>query len=300
MTHLSPRELQDCLYAAITAAMRAGARIMSYYGRHIDISHKNYGYEKSDLVTAADKEAQQIIESVLIDYHPDIGFLGEEDGQQDNPSRFVKPYFWAVDPLDGTKAFIDHLNGFGVSIGLVAQDGTPILGVVYLPAFGDLFYGIVGKGAWHNERQIDLSKPNFARDKVKFLLSEAESIPKKNNDVYHEIVENFSQNKFKKIIPETLISPVHKGSLLLYTDSICVYYGVPRVPLGVSIWDFAAIAAIISAAGAHVSDMFGDMLDLNRKGSTFCHHRGFLFSNDKQAANLILSSFNKFKNEFNF
>jgi fructose-1,6-bisphosphatase/inositol monophosphatase family enzyme len=290
---LSRNDIKNCLYAASTAAMRAGARILSYYGKELDLhTSKGFGYEKSDLVTQADKEAQEIIESILLDYHPEIGFLAEEDGQNENPSRFEKPYFWSVDPLDGTKPFVNHLNGFAVSIGLVSRDGKAILGVAYFPVFGDLFYGSIGEAAFHNEQKLIMAKNTGS---VKIYLSEAESLPIKNNEFYHALCDDLIQSGFTKTKAETIMAPVHKGCLLADGNEAAVYYGLPRKKLGVSLWDFAAITTIVKAAGGFVSDIYGEELDLNRADSSFVHHNGFLMATSKEIAHTTLQTFQKFK-----
>jgi 3'-phosphoadenosine 5'-phosphosulfate (PAPS) 3'-phosphatase len=296
MMMLIENDLKHCLYAATTAAMRAGSRIMKYYGKELDVGRKGYGYEKSDLVTAADREAQLIIEKILIDFHPDIGFLAEENSHDTNSSRFEKPYFWSVDPLDGTKAFVSHLNGFAVSIGLLKQDGTPILGVVYFPVFGDLYYGIKNQSAFHNEKELTM---NNDKSHVKIYLSEAESLSVEKNRVYHSICDAIlEQTTYKKIKAETIIAPVHKGALLVDSAEPAIYYGIPRKKLGVSVWDFAGIAPIVQAAGGFVSDIFGNPLDLNRKDSTFVHHHGFLFSTSKELHDLVINTFQPYAKDF--
>lgn len=292
---MTSADLTHCLYAATTAAMRAGARIMSYYGTELDLGKgKGTGYEKSDLVTQADRESQEIIESILVDFHPDIGFLAEEGEQNVNRSRFEKPYFWSVDPMDGTKPFINHLNGFAVSIGLVKQSGEPVLGVCYFPVFGDLYHGIVGRGAWHNEHQIQLTKSS---DTVKIYLSEAESLSPRNNRIYHAICDSLIATGIKKIKPETIMAPVHKGCLLLDGSEFGLYYGLPRKPLGVSLWDLAAIAALYHACGGYVSDIYGHPLDLNRADSTYIHHNGFIFASHSDIAQTVIDSFHPFKED---
>ena len=150
---LDTKTLTDCLYAAQAAALRAGNRIMTFFGGVIEPMDKGYGYDKSDLVTKADQEAQEIIEKILINYHPQIGFLAEENGQDQNQGRFEKPYFWSVDPIDGTHAFVQQQNGFAVSIALVANNGEPILGFKQIEVLQVFTMGadnqhlkIIGKG----------------------------------------------------------------------------------------------------------------------------------------------------------
>jgi fructose-1,6-bisphosphatase/inositol monophosphatase family enzyme len=289
---LDDKTLTNCLYAAQAAALRAGNRIMTFFGRSMDIMNKGYGSEKSDLVTRADQEAQEIIEKILFEYHPSIGFLAEENGFDQTQDRFEKPYFWSVDPIDGTHAFVRQQNGFAVSIALVAQNGEPILGVCYFPATEKLFYGIKNRGTWLNESPVCLS--NLQGD-IKILISEAETLPRERNAFFHHLCDTLSHiNGINKAKPEMVTAPVQKGCMILTETTPVLYYGVPRGDLGVCLWDLSAIAAIILAAGGYVSDIFGNPLDLNRKKSTFIHHKGFVFTGSKEMGNATVSAFKKF------
>lgn len=291
---LNETELLNCLYAAQAAAMRAGSRIMNFFTGSVETMSKGYGYEKSDLVTQADMEAQQIIEKVLVNYHPQIGFLAEENGFDTGTSRFEKPYFWSVDPMDGTKAFVLGEKGFAISIALLEQSGKPILGVCYFPASGNLFYGIIGQGAWFNEEKIKLSAENLKGD-LKLLISEAETIPRERNAFFHHLCDGLSEiTSINKTKPEMMIAPVHKGCVIIESDSPILYYGVPRDQLGVSLWDLSAIAVIVEAAGGYVSDMFGNPLELNRKESTFVHHKGFVFASTEEIGLKTIEAFQGF------
>ncbi|MBT4285756.1 MAG: hypothetical protein HOD92_00335 [Deltaproteobacteria bacterium] len=290
---LDTKTLTDCLYAAQAAALRAGNRIMTFFGGVIEPMDKGYGYDKSDLVTKADQEAQEIIEKILINYHPQIGFLAEENGQDQNQGRFEKPYFWSVDPIDGTHAFVQQQNGFAVSIALVANNGEPILGVCYFPAFEKLFYGIKNRGTWVNESRVSLS--NLQGD-IKILISEAETLPRERNAFFHHLCDTLSHiNGINKTKPEMITAPVHKGCMILTEEFPVLYYGVPRGELGVSLWDLSAIAAIIQAAGGYVSDIFGKPLELNRKASTFIHHKGFVFASSKEMGEATVAAFQQFR-----
>jgi 3'(2'), 5'-bisphosphate nucleotidase len=104
---------------------------------------------KSDLtlVTAADRIAEALIVDGLREASPAIPVIAEEEVAA---GRVVEPgegRFWLVDPLDGTREFAAGTDNFTVNIALV-EAGRPILGVVALPAHGELFAGRVGAGAW--------------------------------------------------------------------------------------------------------------------------------------------------------
>ena len=75
-----------------------------------------------------------------------LGLLTEE--QEDDNSRFDKDFFWCIDPIDGTLAFIKKQAGFSVSIALIAKDGTPQIGVVYDPTKDNLYYAIKDNGVF--------------------------------------------------------------------------------------------------------------------------------------------------------
>ncbi len=97
-------------------------------------------------VTAADHKAEALIAAALRQATPDIPVVAEEEaaaGMEHDSSH----NYWLVDPLDGTREFAAGRDEFTVNIGLV-RHGLPVLGVVGVPALGELFGGIVGVEAW--------------------------------------------------------------------------------------------------------------------------------------------------------
>jgi 3'(2'), 5'-bisphosphate nucleotidase len=108
--------------------------------------------QKSDHspVTEADQQAELLIVAGLRAATPHIAVVAEEEvsaGHIPRPGRAT----WFVDPLDGTRDFAAGRDSFCVNIGLV-RDAVPVLGVVALPATAELFGGIVGVGAWKQDR----------------------------------------------------------------------------------------------------------------------------------------------------
>ena len=114
-------------------AILAGARIMDIYAAD-DFEVKL----KSDAspVTAADEAADALISAGLRQAFPDIALVTEEQAASHTQTAST---FIIVDPLDGTKEFIQRRGEFTVNIALV-QDGVPVRGVVFAPAIGRLFY----------------------------------------------------------------------------------------------------------------------------------------------------------------
>ena len=101
-------------------------------------------------VTAVDLAADAIIRDGLTRLEPAIPYLSEEHELPPWEVRRRWSRYWLVDPLDGTKEFIDRTGEFTVNVALI-ENGEPILGVVAAPAAGQLYYARAGEGAWKRE-----------------------------------------------------------------------------------------------------------------------------------------------------
>jgi len=98
-------------------------------------------------VTTADTSAHQIIVAGLQQLTPALPVLSEEQSLPTFAQRRRWRRYWLVDPLDGTREFIDRNGEFTINIALI-DDGKPLLGVVYVPLEQRAYYGLVGTGAW--------------------------------------------------------------------------------------------------------------------------------------------------------
>jgi 3'(2'), 5'-bisphosphate nucleotidase len=127
-------------------AREAGRVILPYYESDPIVGSK---YDGSP-VTAADRAAEAVIVPVLQALTPDIPVVAEEAVAAGQIPDVSGGRFWLVDPLDGTKEFIQKRGDFTVNIGLVS-DGGPVLGVVHTPVDGMLWAGAVGNGAWEED-----------------------------------------------------------------------------------------------------------------------------------------------------
>lgn len=141
---------EQLLPHAVTAAVLAGTDIMNIY---LD-PEQDFGIEKkadNSPLTLADKAAHKRIVGILAE--TGIPVLSEESAKDDYKNRQEWQCFWLVDPLDGTKEFIKKNGEFTVNIALV-ENGSPTMGVVYVPAKDELYYGTVGVGAYKATRVI--------------------------------------------------------------------------------------------------------------------------------------------------
>ena len=139
--------MDDTALLALAAdlAARAGEAILAVRARGFAVERK----EDRSPVTEADRIAEAIIVAGLREAAPGIPVIAEEEvsgGRITAPSA----QYWLVDPLDGTREFAAGREEFAVNIGLV-RDGIAALGVVGVPAFGEMFGAIAGRGAWKRD-----------------------------------------------------------------------------------------------------------------------------------------------------
>lgn len=148
---LNSQQITVLCQVAKAAAVEAGKYIQSRVQDHFEINLKEADRSlASTIVTEVDLESQEIIlkqiEPTLKQF--DLGLLTEES--DDDGSRLVKDYFWAIDPLDGTLAFTRVLYGYSVSISLVRLDGESVIGIIYDPIHDRMYESILGKGCFVN------------------------------------------------------------------------------------------------------------------------------------------------------
>src|SRR5438477_2059887 len=124
---------------AAEAAARAAAEILvrTFKSRAFKVGSKG----RDNPVTSTDLAADRAIKKMLMSAFPDYGWLSEETA--DSSDRLGRERVWIVDPLDGTKEFINKIPEFCVSIAL-AERGKPVLGVIYNPITREMFSSAQG------------------------------------------------------------------------------------------------------------------------------------------------------------
>src|SRR5262245_60248424 len=134
---------------AIGWARAAGQLLLGEFGRATAAVQKA---DLSNVVTAADLASERLIVQAIRRHHPAHSIIAEETGCDLRDSEFI----WVVDPLDGTSNFAAGIPWFGVLIALL-RAGQPALGVLHLPASGDLYCAERGGGAFRNGRRISVT-----------------------------------------------------------------------------------------------------------------------------------------------
>jgi fructose-1,6-bisphosphatase/inositol monophosphatase family enzyme len=145
----NPADGNELLSLALRAATRAGEAVRAHVsGRAAHASLRATAVTKSsatDLVTAADRESEQLIVDLLLSARPHDGIVGEEGGERQGTSGIE----WVIDPIDGTTNFFYGHPGFSLSIAASDADGA-LVGVVHDPMRAETFSAVRGKGAWLN------------------------------------------------------------------------------------------------------------------------------------------------------
>src|ERR1041385_814258 len=138
-------KLDHEMKVAVNLARDAGAILLAHYHSPFLVEQKVNALEELEEVTAADREANDLIVRTLLTEFPDDGILAEES--KDTERRLEKERVWLIDPMDGTKNFIQRDGDFAVQIGL-ALNGEVVAGVVYQPVRDVLYRAARGAGSW--------------------------------------------------------------------------------------------------------------------------------------------------------
>src|SRR5271165_4431686 len=138
---------KELLRRVVALSVEAGDAIIEIYnGPAFQVTHK----EDRSPLTAADLASHSIIVKGLEQLAPQWPVLSEESESTPYEIRRQWPLFWLVDPLDGTKEFLKRNGEFTVNIALI-EGQAPILGVVYAPATGKMYFAARGVGAFKQE-----------------------------------------------------------------------------------------------------------------------------------------------------
>lgn len=271
-------ELIQLSETAIKAVLSAGKIIQKYMGSpDLVVKQKQAGSSyAAQVVTKVDKECEEVIISNLLPSCMafDLALLSEET--TDDGSRFEKDFFWCIDPMDGTLAFINKQPGFSVSIALVAKDGTPHIGVVFDPSTNTLYHAVKGKGVFKNRTPWKIENTNnhltYVTDRKLKDTPQVDRIKK----LLHEEANKLNLIGVKEI---SGAGSVLNAMLVLDNGPACMLKLPKKEIGGGSIWDFAATACIFEELGLYATNFEGGSLDLNQKNGTFMNRQGVFYNN---------------------
>jgi myo-inositol-1(or 4)-monophosphatase len=189
------------------------------------------------LVTAADHAADTLLGSELQRIIP-CSWLSEET--TDDDARLSADRVWVVDPLDGTKEFVEGLPQYSVAVALV-ESGQPVIGIVHNPATGDMFWAARGDGAFRNGQPIRVSEGNT------LLASRSETRRGEFGPFEHDWELRATGSIALKL------------ALVAAGDAAVTLSRGPKHE-----WDVCAGALIVQEAGGLATDLFGHALAFNQ------------------------------------
>ena len=241
--------IKHLLNTAITAALEAGKAILEiYHSGEFDVEIKG---DNSPL-TKADTASNNVIISYLTETN--IPILSEEGKAIAYRVRNSWNQLWIVDPLDGTKEFIKRNGEYTVNIALI-QDQKTLIGVIFVPVTGELYFSSKERGAY----KVAVNIENYDIDT---LILKANKLPFKRKNITYTIVasrshmsketDHYIQEMRKKYGEVNLISKGSSLKLCMVAEGIADCY--PRFAPTME-WDTAAGQAICEHSGFEVIDL---------------------------------------------
>ena len=249
------------LEVAMSAIKKAKEEILKIYfeGFKVDIKSDN------SVVTNADLASEKIIKNILSENFKDYAILSEESS--DDKARLENDYCWIVDPLDGTKDFVNKTNNFAINIALSYKHEI-VLGIIAVPCQNKYYYSIKGQGAYKIEND-QVSKICVSNKTNNLRMLTSQFFFKDNDD--------FKNNK--DIESMTAIGSSYKAGLIAEGKAeFCVKFDAHTKE-----WDTAPSEIIIREAGGVMTDMYGNESKYNR--DDVYNRNGFIIANNQEVLN---------------
>jgi 3'(2'), 5'-bisphosphate nucleotidase len=240
---------------AIEAALQAGKKVIEIYSTNFQT------VEKSDQspVTIADIESNRIIEQILS--KSQIPILSEEG---DNETKLNASKIWIVDPLDGTKEFVDKVGQFTIMISLVVNH-SPVIGVILAPVQGLLYVAQRTNGAYRYSQGTwqKLHVSNISRiENARAVLSRSHV---SNEEL--DFLKDLNISSYSRLGSSLKILALCSGESEVY------FTASPKIKQ----WDTCASHCLITEAGGTMTDMLGNALEYNK--GPLNHENGIVATN---------------------
>lgn len=253
-------EFSDELSHLKAAVRKAGERILEFYESGAKVKYKDGGSP----VTEADLASQQ----VLFDELEAFGYAYLSEEFLHDQTRLDHDKIWVIDPLDGTRDFIEKTGEFSVIAGLVV-DGRPIMGVVFQPTEDKLFFAEKGRGAFMEKgggEPIRLTVSDVNDPSNVTLL--------RSGNYFREVEKAFAE---KLGIKKSVVHGSAGLKICMITEQVGDLYICSTNKTGE--WDVCGAEVILEEAGGKVTDMTGATLHYNQEDPM--NQNGFMASNGK-------------------
>ena len=263
---------KQLIISTIEIAKEAGEAISQIY-------NSDFNYQiKKDLspITAADRLSHKIITERLKILTPKIPILSEENCDIPFKVRAQWADYWLVDPLDGTKEFINNNGEFTVNIALISNN-TPILGIIHIPITHETYWGSKNKGSFYlneNDDVVSISVSNNHQNPIRIVASRSHP-----SEMLNDLLEKIIDYEIIKIGSSIKFCHIASGQADCY----------PRFG-PTSEWDTAAGEAIVRYASGHMVTLNGNLMNYNAKEDYL--NPNFIVSSDKIISESFLSLIN--------
>ena len=247
-------ELQQFIEPVVEMAIESGDAILEVYATDFDVQEK----DDSSPLTQADMASNRQIEQGLRALTPNIPVLSEESALPAFAERSQWETYWLVDPLDGTKEFVNRNGEFTVNIALIEKN-RPVFGVVHIPVHNKTYFGCAGYGAELRDAGAESRKIRVAEksaEPVRVVGSRSHG-----GSSMDGFLENLGEYEMHPMGSSLKFCLVAEGAADIY----------PR--LGpTSEWDTAAAQAVVEQAGGSVITLDGKPLSYNCKSDILNPH----------------------------
>ena len=239
--------MQSLIDPVVALAVDAGNAILEVYSTDFEVQSK----DDDSPLTQADLASHRCIAAGLAALTPEIPVISEEDGLPDFTTRSSWLKYWLIDPLDGTKEFVNRNGEFTVNIALI-ENNRPVFGVVHVPVHDKTYYGCEGVGAKRREGDGEwetISVASASADPVRIVGSRSH--------------RGASLDAYLNALGECEMIPM--GSSLKFC--VIAEGGADLYPrLGpTSEWDTGAAQAVVEQAGGGVVTLDGKATKYNTK-----------------------------------
>ena len=255
---INQERLVEIMKIARSVAWGASDILSSYYHGKGDYQDLDVKDKKDGPVTAADLAANRyILENLQAQLSDeDFGYLSEETFDVKKAEPIDKSWVWIIDPLDGTRDFIDKTGEYGLHIAL-AHNGRPVIGIVAIPEAGKLYYAVKGQGTFVQTKADQKITPIRVSQRAKL------------EDLYLIVSRTHRDERFQKLIDYLpLKGKKYMGSVGGKISTILEQESDLYISLSgksaAKDWDFAAPELVLTEAGGQFSYADGNPVFYNQ------------------------------------
>ncbi|MFQ5450682.1 MAG: inositol monophosphatase family protein [Nitrospinaceae bacterium] len=221
--------------AALSYLEPAKAEILKWYRRDFSVEKK----PDQSPVTIADRKAEEILRKKISRDFPDHGIIGEEFGEENSHAEWV----WTIDPIDGTRSFVQGLPLFASLIALL-HHREPVMGIITLPALGETAWAVKGKGSFCGNTRLKVS-PQTRLDKAVVATGDLYCFREKNcASLFHRLGREAA---LLRTYPDAF------GHLMAIRGAVDV-----MVDPWAYIWDYAPCKILVEEAAGRFANFSGN------------------------------------------